>query len=285
MPATLRDAIYGLAVGDALGVPAEFQKRGTYVITDMVGGGCHSQPKGTWSDDTSMTLASCDSIRVQGRIDCEDILCRFRKWYYAGDYTVDGVAFDIGNTVAAALDSGKGQTSVSSNGNGSLMRSIPLAFVRDISDPQIRQVSAITHAHKISEDACVLYVRYAQDLMRGGNPNQQDLTTGRTPCQALSRFSSCAAPFERLATINTLDENDIKSSGYVVDTLEAALWCLTTTSDFASCVLMAVNLGEDTDTIAAVAGGLAGIVYGDDAIPARWLAELRGKELIEACLF
>ncbi|MCD8317316.1 MAG: ADP-ribosylglycohydrolase family protein, partial [Eggerthellaceae bacterium] len=157
MMAALRDAIYGLAVGDALGVPVEFKARGTYEINDMIGYGSHGLPAGTYSDDTAMALATCDSIRECGcRIDPEDMRRRFNEWLNDGKYAIDGHVFDVGNTVAEALEQGSGLTGISSNGNGSLMRIIPLAFVKGISNEQIEQVSAITHAHSISVEGCIL---------------------------------------------------------------------------------------------------------------------------------
>lgn len=271
--ATLKDAVYGLAVGDALGVPGEFQDRGSYRIESMVGGGIHRQPCGTWSDDTSMTLAMCASIKDQAKVDIEDIRKRFCAWLFEGEYTVDGKAFDCGNTVSEALSTGNGCTGEKSNGNGSLMRIIPLAFL-ETDSKTVEEVSAITYAHKISKLACVYYIAYAKRLLVGCSPKQ-----------SLRVFTKIDPPFDRLDQIDKLEENDVKSTGYVVDTLEAALWCLTTTDTYKDCLIKAVNLGNDTDTVAAVAGALAGIYYGYDAIPQDWLSALRGKDVIDACLF
>lgn len=124
---TLRDAVFGQAVGDALGVPYEFRARDSFVCTDMTGRGTHGMPAGTWSDDTSMALALCDSYRELGRVDADDILARFRAWRDEGAYSVDGL-FDIGITTSIALDSGRGGAGKRDNGNGSLMRTVPLAF-------------------------------------------------------------------------------------------------------------------------------------------------------------
>ena len=137
---TLRDCIYGLAVGDALGVPYEFRPRDTFECTDMIGYGTHGQPAGTWSDDTSMTLATCDSIRELGHIDASDMRDKFVGWIARGEYTIDGV-FDYGGTTARALHTGKGGSGERDNGNGSLMRIAPLAFV-DATDDEICEVSA-----------------------------------------------------------------------------------------------------------------------------------------------
>ena len=170
---TLRDAIFGLAVGDALGVPYEFRPRGSFTCTGMVGYGTHDQPAGTWSDDTSMTLATCDSIRACGRVDTADMLSRFRAWIDDGAYAIDGVVFDYGNTTARALAAGTGCAGERDNGNGSLMRIAPLAFT-DATDDEVRAVSAITHAHPVSTEACVEMVRVmracGRRLAGGGGP-------------------------------------------------------------------------------------------------------------------
>lgn len=259
MARTLRDCIYGQAVADALGVPYEFRPRGTFLCTGMVGHGSHNQPAGTWSDDTSMALAICDSYRELGRIDVEDIRARFVRWYRQGAYTVDGL-FDIGNATRAALERGHGLSGEWDNGNGSLMRTVPLAYT-DATDDEARAVSAITHAHAVSTEACVAMVKVARELIGGAEVADVAGDAAGRPAK------------------------DIKSGGYVRDTYDAALWCLANTSSYAECVLAAVNFGDDTDTTAAVAGALAGIVYGMEGIPGEWLSALRGSEVIEACLF
>lgn len=266
----LKSAIYGLAVADAIGVPYEFRSRGTFKATDMIGYGSHNQPKGTWSDDTSMTLATCASIKDCGCIDVSDMLEKFRAWAYKGEYAIDGRVFDIGCTTSEALYTGTGRADERSNGNGSLMRIIPLAFT-DAEDDTIKSVSAITHAHNISKAACVCYVHIARSLIQGG--------------KLKAVLESLENPFERINTISTLEESEIKSSGYVVSTLEAALWAVSTTDNYCDAVLKAVNLGNDTDTVGAVAGGLAGIIYGIEEIPAEWLDSLKGKDIIDNCLF
>ncbi|WP_289094195.1 ADP-ribosylglycohydrolase family protein [uncultured Bifidobacterium sp.] len=292
--ATLHDAVYGQAVGDALGVPYEFRARGSFDCTGMTGFGTHDQPAGTWSDDTSMMLAICDSIRVTGRIDCDDIRERFVRWYRHGDYTVGGT-FDVGNTTRVALTQGHGLANEWDNGNGSLMRTVPLAFTA-AGDDEIREVSAITHAHPVSCDACVLFVHIARLLADGATPSEAVQQAIDADCATLhedviaslagehaSALSPGASTVGRLLSLTS--EDGINSGGYVLDTLRAAVWCLLTTETYADCVRKAVNLGADTDTTAAVAGALAGIAYGTDAIPARWMETLRGKEIIETVLF
>ena len=272
----LYDAILGLAIGDALGVPYEFKQRGSFICSDMVGYGTHNQPEGTWSDDTSMTIATLDSLKNNnGIIVTEDICRRFNYWLLYGDYTVNGEVFDAGITTCTALKKGRPAVGEWDNGNGSLMRILPLAFV-DCTDDEIRAVSAITHGHWISKEACVIYVHVAKRLLAG------------EPIASIIPTLEYKKPFDRLKYINTLDISQIKSSGYVVDTLEAALWVVSHEGDweksFRNDILTAVNLGKDTDTVAAVAGGMAGIIYGlEDVLD--WVEKLRNKEEIIECLW
>ena len=272
----MTDAILGLAIGDALGVPYEFEQRGTFTCTDMVGHGTHDQPAGTWSDDTSMTLATLDSLKNNnGKVVTDDIRRNFNDWLRQGDYTADGEVFDAGITTCTALRNGKPAVGEWDNGNGSLMRILPLAFV-DCTDDEIRAVSAITHGHWISEEACVIYVHVAKRLLAG-----EDISS-------IIPTLNYEKPFDRLKFINILDISQIKSSGYVVDTLEAALWAVSHEGDweksFRGDILAAVNLGKDTDTVGAVAGGLAGIIYGLDDV-SDWVEQLRNKEEIMDCLW
>ena len=261
---TLRDVVYGAAVGDALGVPYEFMSRGTFECVGMASGGAHRQPAGTWSDDTSMMLATCDSIRRLGRIDVADMRKRFCQWNFEGAYAVGGVVFDIGNTVATALNEGRGCAGERSNGNGSLMRIAPLAFT-DATDDQVRAVSAITHAHRVSTEACVQFVGMLRRVLQGA-----DL---REACQGVKVGCWSFDP--------DVQREQVKSGGFVLDTLGAALWCACNTESYAACVLEAVNLGRDTDTTACVAGALAGALYGFESIPREWLDTLRGKDIID----
>lgn len=292
---TLRDAVYGEAVGDALGVPFEFRARDTFTCTGMawdrangnigVGGGVGAwrQPVGTWSDDTGMALATCDSLRESGKVDIADMRNKFLLWRDSRDYNVD-TRFDIGSTTAEALARGHGLSGERDNGNGSLMRIVPLAFT-DASDDEIRAVSGITHAHLMSCEACVTYVRYARLLRDGASPLEAlDDERVAHGLSGVASSTTAGVQVDDLTIIPKLDRADVASGGFVVDTLVAAIWCLTDTTRYSDCVLEAVNLGEDTDTTAAVAGGLAGIVYGMDAIPDEWLHLLRGKDVIDRCI-
>ena len=257
----LKDAIYGFAVADALGVPFEFKERGSFVCCDCVGFGTWNKEAGTWSDDTSLTLATCKSIKNMGRVDTEDIRRNFKAWLFNDDFTADGKVFDVGGTTREALTLNRGMDDYYSNGNGSLMRILPLAFT-DASDEEIEKVSAITHAHEISRKACIDYVHITRKLIAG------------------EKLESLG-----LDDLKNKSEEEIKSTGFVLHTLEASLWCILNTNSYRDAVLRAVNLGDDTDTTAAVTGGLAGIIYGFDEIPRDWIDKLKNKTLIEECLF
>lgn len=261
----MRSCIYGLAVGDALGVPYEFCERGTFECTSMVGDGTHGQPAGTWSDDTSMALCICLSIKQIGYIDATDIGDRFRRWLEHGDFTCDGYVFDVGMTCKKAILTDMPATSYDECGNGSLMRTAPLAMLDHTDFDDVRAVSAITHAHPVTTWSCVTLCDMLRTIRNSGTLAKYDL---------LRRYGYIAA---RPAEV-------VKSDGYCEHTLEAALWCFLNTSSYADCVLTAVNLGYDTDTTAAVAGALAGVYYGFEAIPPKWISQLRGKAVIDQCI-
>lgn len=293
----IRAVMLGHAVGDALGVPVEFRSRESldkYPITNMVEFGTYNVPAGTWSDDTSMSLCALSSL-LSGVINYDDIMHNFGKWCYDGEFTTDGVVFDIGNTCSMAIDNyfyGKmsvnscGLDGVNSNGNGSLMRIHPFvlyAYYNGIKDEKefvnmIAKASALTHAHKCSIDGCIIYAYILRELLN--NPDKSSVYKGIDYAKSVRPFGRY---YDRVFSgeIGTLHKKDIKSTGYVVDSLEAAIWCLLTTNNYAECVLKAVNLGGDTDTIAAIAGGLAGALYGVDAIKQDWLDTLKKKDYIE----
>lgn len=273
------DAIMGLVVGDALGVPVEFKARDTFHVDDMIGYGTYNQPPGTWSDDSSLTLATMESVIRNGGIDPADMMKNFSMWLNNGVFTPYGEVFDVGGTTEAAIRRFQngveplkcGLNHYKHNGNGSLMRILPLAlFPSSVND--INNVSSLTHAHEISRRACRLYVGTAEQLLKGAS---------------LWEVVGCSGiwvkEFDRIPKIYKLNRDEIRSTGYVVDTLEAALWCVYHTSSYRDCVLTAVNLGGDTDTIAAVAGGLAGIIYGcggESGIPDEWIAQIARKDWI-----
>lgn len=197
------------------------------------------------------------------------MLARFRSWLYDGTYTADGRVFDVGNATLSALHTGHGCDGEFDNGNGSLMRIAPLAFT-DATDSQIRDVSAITHAHEISKESCVAFVGILRGILNGNR---------------LSEVIELNIPndsrFDFLHNLKDMPRANVRSGGFVLDTLTAALWCALHTNNYHDCVLEAVNLGSDTDTTACVAGALAGALYGLEDIPSEWIAALRGKDVIE----
>lgn len=267
----------GLAVGDALGVPYEFRKRGTFTASDMTGFGTHNQPAGTWSDDTSLTLATMESITRNNEIDLWDIMTNFTDWLFGNKFTARGTVFDVGGVTQEAITRFNegyppgecGCGGYTDNGNGALMRILPLAFFTG-SSKAVSAVSALTHAHRISKTACVIYVKIARGLLRG-----EDILSAVKGAIDSIEISKA---FQRLRNLDKLTRDEIRSGGFVVDTLEAALWCVINSNSYSECVLMAVNLGGDTDTTAAVAGGLAGLLFGD--IPNKWTAQIARKDYI-----
>jgi ADP-ribosylglycohydrolase len=296
--AQIKSVLLGVAVGDALGVPVEFQPRGTFKVTDMTGYGTHNQPAGTWSDDTSLTLCLADAMAggFTGDSLLEKTADNFVQWFENGDFTAHGNVFDIGISTSKAIRNLKngarptesGCTAVNENGNGSLMRIAPLVFyVMD--KPQekrfeiVRQVSAITHAHSWSVGACFIYLEYMLQLLAGEGKKaayselQDILYDSRSNIgdNTLSKFTRIMQ-----MNISSLPESEIRSGGFVVDTLEAAFWCFLTTDSYREAVLKAVNLGEDTDTTAAVTGGVAGLYYGfgENGIPQDWIEKLAGVQ-------
>jgi len=270
----LKAAIYGLAVGDALGVPFEFQERGTFTVKGMASGGIHKQPLGTWSDDTSLTLATCYSIKEKGGIDLDHLMQCFRSWLWYGAFAINNRVFDSGNTCAQAINMGHGLGRENKQGNGSLMRILPLAFLPNMSDETIANVSALTHDSSVCKDVCIIYVRIAQALL-----------CGNTLEDAIQHCVKSSSGYADLLNIKSIPRERISDTSHAPMTLMAALWCLSHTSSYKQCVLEAVALGDDTDTVAAIAGGLAGILYGFNSIPKLWCFQLRGKQIIKNCLF
>lgn len=288
----IENGIYGVAIGDALGVPYEFFKRDEIAekpCVDMIGYGTYYKPAGTFSDDTSMTLAGLYGLSsANSDADYTAVMECFRTWREEGRFSVDGV-FDVGRTCSAAILKYKrgfapmecGGCDEFDNGNGSLMRILPaifysLARYNYIDSEFIGEMSALTHGHIISKTACQIYANVAKAILDG--VDKASLLSG------LKTYGQTVFSRLKSADFYKISESEIRSSGYVVDTLEAALWCFCNTNSYSDCVLKAVNLGGDTDTTAAVAGGLAGLYYGKEAIPKKWLKTLRGKEIIDECI-
>jgi len=299
----IKSAVIGHAVGDALGVPYEFSDRewlDADPATDMVGYKCYPFPAGTWSDDTGMSIATLDSL-ADGEIDYEIIMQNFLKWLNYDHYTATGETFDVGMTCQLAIsnyinheysdvkDCGLGAEN--SNGNGSLMRIHPMSlylyYTQNEPEKHLEEVyglSSLTHSHMRSRVACGIYSFILWELLR--DPSRESVILGLKKAQKHYASESEAAHYSRLfdkigPAAHTVHRSDIKSSGYVVDTLEAAIWCLMTTDNYKDCVLKAVNLGSDTDTVAAIAGGLAGVLYGYDGIPKKWRHTLARRDYIE----
>ena len=280
------DGIIGLVVGDALGVPFEFRDRDVFKATDMIGYGTYGQPPGTWSDDSSMTIATLKALDC-GWVHLATIMKNFIAWLYSAKFTPWGVTFDVGGTTRAAIArykegraclldcGGKGRMD---NGNGALMRILPMAFLPVLTEQDIDGVSGLTHNHEISKAGCRYYVEIARRIIRGGClADIVEETEWSGEYTRLQRLS-----FRSIQHMITRDE--INSTGYVVDTLEAALFCLLHTPDYRDAVLMAVNLGGDTDTIAAVTGGLAGLMYGvggDKGVPMEWIKQIPRRAYIK----
>lgn len=286
----IKAVIFGHAVGDALGVPVEFQTRLTLdadPVTDMRGYGTYPVPAGSWSDDTSMTLCALDALAQKSFL-WDAVMVNFGRWYYKDEFTPTGKMFDVGTTCRLAIyDFFLNQIDVEhcgrrderSNGNGSLMRIIPFVLYAPNDLAFIEKASCLTHAHRCSQIACGVYALILEELL--SKRKVAAYTEGLRKAEDRYGLESEWIHFAPLLEIEKRSRASIRSSGYVVDTLEAALWCLATTDSYRECVLKAVNLGDDTDTVAAVAGGFAGGVYGLKAIPREWLKSLQRKEYIE----
>lgn len=297
---SIKSVLFGVAVGDAVGVPVEFKSRPDIrrnPVADMIGYGTYNLPAGTFSDDSSLTFCLAEALTQE--FDLKTIGQNFVKWCYQNFWTPTGNVFDIGNATRQAIDKlvkGErpdlaGGIDVSSNGNGSLMRISPLLFYlldKPINEryETTKQVSSITHGHIRSVIACFYYLEFARQLFVGKSKFEiyKNLQTEITSyLNSISVNSTELALFDRLLKqdIHELTEDKIYSSGYVLHTLEASIWCLLTTDNYKSAVLKAVNLGEDTDTTGAVTGGLAGLLYGLNNIPQNWIKQIARNDDIE----
>ena len=275
----VKDGITGFIVGDALGVPVEFISRKELEknpVETMEEYGTYNQPKGTWSDDSAMTLATMHSILKKQKIDYEDLMTRFIDWKDNAKYLQEDYLFDIGTT-KYALNNYKrgcsplesGGTDSHSNGNGSLMRILPLAYIKDIDYETIENVSALTHGHMRSKIACVLYVEIAKSMLENDNLTIEEHID--KACDKIKEHYKDSQELEHFQKIFDKDFSEINGKGYVIYTFECVVYSLLTTNNYKDAVLKAVNIGGDTDTNAAICGGLAGIYYGYDAIPVDWI--------------
>jgi ADP-ribosylglycohydrolase len=297
----VKAGIFGVCVGDALGVPVEFKKREDlkrFPVTGYLEFMSWNQPKGTWSDDSSLTL--CLAEELTKGYDLEKIGQSFVKWNKYGHWTAHGRLFDIGGTTRYSIarlikgESAKfsGNIFEEDNGNGSLMRILPLAFyLKDEENIEklyqtVKEVSSITHGHFRSVFACFIYVILAIELIKGKKRKEAYMHMQKVALEysEIQGFNPKEIRlFYRVLKndISTYPEDEIKSGGYVLHSLEASLWCFLNSETYSEAVLKAVNLGEDTDTTGAITGGIAGIYYGFENIPEEWVSELVRKEDIE----
>jgi ADP-ribosyl-[dinitrogen reductase] hydrolase len=290
-----RGCLLGLAAGDALGTTLEFKPPGSFdPILDLNGGGPFGLAAGEWTDDTSMALCLAESLIESGGFDPVDHLERYLGWYQHGHLSSTGTCFDIGNTVRASLErfmqkgeAYPGSTDPSSAGNGSLMRlaPVPMFFARDAAAAIERSgdSSRTTHGAAAAVDAC----RYFGALLYGalnGTPKEKILSPNFTPISGYWQSRPLIKEIDEIAAGSYKLRNppQIISSGYVVRSLEAALWAFFHSNSFKEGALMAVNLGNDADTTGAIYGQLAGAVYGEGGIPVEWREKLAMGELIES---
>lgn len=291
------DGLFGVCVGDALGLPVEFESREIRDIdpvTSMRGYGTFNQPPGTWTDDSSLTFCLAESL-CHG-YDIEDIGDKFCKWLIEGYWTPYGGAFDVGgatNRSIMRLRKGvspleSGAKSQMENGNGSLMRILPLVFYTKNLDLRqrfriVKEVSSITHAHSQSVISCQIYIEVLKQILDGS-----DIRTAYENMKPVVREyyrgqKQALEPFDRILEqdITQNPRDKISSSTYVIHSLEAALWCSLNHTNYKDTVLAAVNLGDDTDSIGAIAGGIAGLAYGYEAIPQEWIWQIARKQDIK----
>ncbi len=291
-----KGALLGLALGDALGTTLEFRPKDSYQhLTDMIGGGPFRLKPGQWTDDTAMMLCLADSFIHTGKNDIQDQVARYWSWYQDGLNSCTAECFDIGNTVKNALISFQndgnamaGSRSQYSAGNGSLMRIAPVALMyhsASITDAMTAAwfSGATTHGEPRCIQACQLMTFYIHKLLNSeSQPSKDELF--ELPFFLLDTISSEWSEeikYIALGEYKNKSRQQIKGTGFVVESLEAALWCFYQTHDFESGALLAANLGDDADTTAAIYGQLAGAYYGLSGLPANWLNKLAWKETIE----
>lgn len=289
----VRGALLGLAAGDALGTTVEFKRPGSFKpLTDIVGGGPFQLKAGQWTDDTSMALCLAESLLEKQGFDPVDQLERYVRWMYQGHLSSNGLCFDVGGTVRAALKRFQetkepycGSEDPMSAGNGSIMRLAPVAIAYAHRPAEAieraAQSSRTTHAASEAQDAC----RYMAGLLCGalaGAAKDELLTPDYCPVPGLWAKVPLAPKVAKIAAGSFREKRppEIRGTGYVIDSLEAALWALRDSSSFEEGALLAVNLGDDADTTGAVYGQLAGALYGEEGIPNKWREKLAKRELL-----
>lgn len=292
--------LVGNAIGDALGLPVEFKSREELKanpVFEMQSFGSHMTVQGTWSMNTSMIIALMESIRGCGRINQSDILHKMSRWLHLADYTVGAEVINSNPTIAMAVERFKkgydldecGDAFEFATDNGALVRILPIAFLCYNYNIQgkarynlVKSVTRLTHATEKCILANMIFVNYACYLLEGYYPA---VALQKIQKEDYSFFSeACVDSFSRILKKNLteLPEEEIRSHSGVIETLEAAIWSLVTTRNFEQAVMTAVNLGHDTDTIGALTGGLAGLYYGMQCIPKRWLDKLKRLPELEA---
>lgn len=288
-------SILGLAVGDCMGVALEFEDPGTFQpVSDMVGGGPFDLDPGMWTDDTSMALCLAESLFETGKFEPTDQLRRYMRWFHTGHLAVNGRCFDIGNTTRRALmtfwDTGQpypGPDDEMSAGNGSLMRlaPVPLFFRKD--PLKAMEMSALssrtTHNHPLAVDACRFYGALIHGALKG-EPKEELLSPRYAPLPDYWEEHPLEREIDEVAcgSYKEKEPPEIRGRGFVVKSLEAALWAFHKSKNFKDGCLLAVNLGDDADTTGAIYGQLAGAYYGRSAIPDNWIKKLVKLGLIES---
>ena len=286
-------ALWGFIIGDAYGVPMEFMERDTFKVYDMIGYGCWDVPAGTWSDDSAMTLITIEHLINDTSI--ADLKRAYCNWAFRGYWTYnDEPSFDVGLTIAEVLNRWENngiyelaKTDEQSNGNGALMRILPIAFYsykRSIEERYVKDYATLTHGH-IRSTLCCLHYTYVVHSLMDGLSIQYSLKQANE--QLIPKFKDYPEElkhFERIFTIGNLTRDAIKSNGYVIHTLEAVYWSLLNSESYFDTIFNAVHLGNDTDTIAAIAGGLAAIYYDELNIPEDWMELIPKREEIDTLL-
>jgi ADP-ribosyl-[dinitrogen reductase] hydrolase len=282
-----RGCLLGLATGDAVGTAVEFKTRGTFQpVTDMVGGGQFRLKPGQWTDDTSMALCLATSLIDKRGFDADDQIRRYCNWFERGFLSSTGKCFDIGTTTRQALiryhktgNPFAGSTDPQSAGNGSLMRlaPVPMFFFGDRDQVMhfSGESSRTTHGAAECIDACRLFGDMLQRAL--GGASKQGILFGKSVEISSSAIQAIARGDYRMKQADA-----IQGTGYVVKSLEAALWCFFKTDSFEQAILAATNLGDDADTTAAICGQIAGAYYGESGIPAHWLERLTMRDEIRA---
>ena len=298
----IESGLLGFATGDALGVPVEFTLRSlrkSDPVCEMRGNGSYPVPEGTWSDDTSMTIATMDSIHDSDGINYEDIMDKYCDWVFHHKYCANDQVFDVGTTIGKAIDHYYknhmkviecGGREEMDNGNGSLMRMLPIVYYlyyseldEDTKTNIIQNYSSLTHGHEVSLMGCHIYYDFMSSLLSG--LSKEDAYRDLQYNDYSKHYSEdCISRYKRVLSgeLSSLEEDSIKSTGYVVDTLEAAIWCVLHYHSYRDSVMAAVNLGDDTDTIAAITGSMVGTIYGMESIPEEWLSKVRKVEELKS---